>query len=155
GWARAPVIAPWSHGKAWQLDFSRQRGTWYRRRMCCKPLTPALSRWERGQGVQKLFDRDRLGEVARLVDIAATLDRTVVGEELQGHDGRDGLQEIEVRGRVDNVVSDFGNLLVTLSGNGNHLTTAAFDLLHVGEHLVVHHVLRRQTDGGEACRSWR
>jgi len=48
-----------------------------------------------------LFDGNRFGEVARLVDIAATLDRTVVGEELQRHDGWDGLEKVEVRGRVD------------------------------------------------------
>src|SRR5262249_6119963 len=113
------------------------------------PLHP-LSAWERGKGAQALFDGDRFGEVARLVDLTATLDRTVVGEELQRHDGRNGLQEIEVRGRVDDVVGDLGNLLVTLGGNGDHLAPAALDLLHIGEHLIVRHVLRRQADGGEA-----
>src|SRR3990172_5278734 len=32
-----------------------------------------------------LFDRDRLGEAAGLVDVAAAADGDVVGEQLQGH----------------------------------------------------------------------
>src|SRR5215472_3935394 len=36
-----------------------------------------------------LFHGDALGEIARLVDVAAPFDRDVIGQELEGHDEKD------------------------------------------------------------------
>src|SRR4030095_10330884 len=104
----------------------------------------------RGRHRPGLFYRDGLSEIARLVDVTTALDSAVVGEELERDNGRDGLQKIEVLRGINDVVSDLGDLLIALGGDGNHLPTATPDLLHIGDDLVVHRVLGGQTDRREA-----
>src|SRR5262249_42493369 len=110
-------------------------------------LTSSLSSREREERPRPgLFHRDGLREIARLVDVTPALDGAVIGEELERDHGRDGLQEIEVGGGINDVVRDRGDLLIALGGDGDHLPAATLDLLHIGDDLVVHHILRGQTD---------
>ena len=55
-----------------------------------------------------LFNRDGFGEVPRLVDVAATGDGGVVGENLERHNGGDGADEFVHIGNLDLVVVDGG-----------------------------------------------
>src|SRR4029077_4209020 len=48
-----------------------------------------------------LLDRDRLGEVARLVDVVAEPGRELAGEQLQGYDGRHRLEQRRDPGQPD------------------------------------------------------
>ncbi len=50
-----------------------------------------------------LFHRDALGQVPRLIDVAASADGYVVGEELEGDYFQDGEEEFVGLGDVDGV----------------------------------------------------
>lgn len=53
-----------------------------------------------------LLDGDALGEVARLVDVAASADGDVVGEELEGDDFEDGEEEFGGGGDFQHVLDE-------------------------------------------------
>ena len=52
-----------------------------------------------------LFDRDALGEIPRLIDVAAAADGDVVGEQLQRHDHDDRRQQLGRRRHLDDEVA--------------------------------------------------
>src|SRR3972149_4689215 len=65
----------------------------------------AVTLRQRGGGkIATLFHRDGLGQVARLVHVAAAPHRHVVGEQLQGDRGQDGRQQRRCRRQVDHAV---------------------------------------------------
>src|SRR5687768_14233887 len=75
----------------------------------------------RGLAPGASLDRDRLGQVARLVDVAAALHRHVVGEQLERHD-REQRHEGVVGGRHRNhVVGEGVDVGVALGGDGEDL----------------------------------
>src|SRR5215471_5647521 len=116
--------------------------------MCSREFNRRSQR-ERAESTCTSSHRDGLGEIAWLVDVTPALDGAVIGEELERDDGRDGLQEIEVMWGINDVVSDLGDLLITLGGDGNHLPATTPDLLHIRDDLIVHHVPGGQTDRRE------
>ena len=59
------------------------------RGFCCYAV-----RWIRGSSRQSLLDRHALGEVARLVDVAAELQCDVIGEQLKRNDRQQRLDDL-------------------------------------------------------------
>src|SRR5579883_2269134 len=86
---------------------------------------------------QRLFHRDRLGEVPGLVDVAATAHRDVIGQQLQGHDLENGGQFLRGRGNVDDVISGIPDFGVAFGSERDDLAGARLDLLEVGHGLFV------------------
>ncbi len=84
-----------------------------------------------------LFDRYRLGEVARLIDVQAAQPGNAIGEQLQGEDRERGLQERRGPRHVDDVVSVVLDVLVAVGGDCDDLGAARPGLLDVGDDLVV------------------
>ena len=58
----------------------------------------------RGGLLSRLFDGDGLGEVARLIHVAAAADGDVVGEQLQRNDFENGRDQFRRRGDFDDVI---------------------------------------------------
>src|SRR3954468_6674928 len=88
-----------------------------------------------------LLDRDRLGQVARLVDVQALGGRQLEGEDLQRHDRQQRRQQRRRRGDPDDLVGEGDDVLVTLLGDHERAGAAGADLLDVGHHLAVQAVL--------------
>ena len=63
-----------------------------------------------------LLDGDALGEIPRLVDVAAELDGEMVGEELKRNDSQDGADEIGDFRDGDDVVGDLGQVIGAFAG---------------------------------------
>jgi len=59
---------------------------------------------------QQLLHRDAFGEVSWFIDVAAAGGGDVVGEELEGDGGQEGVNRLEGFGDVDDIVGDLGNL---------------------------------------------
>ncbi len=83
------------------------------------------------------FDGDALGEVAGLVDVAATLACDVVGQQLQGDDGQERLDDLGGVGDRQEDVGQLGDRLVSLGADGDDPPLAGADLLDVAQRLGV------------------
>src|SRR5687768_18107026 len=90
-----------------------------------------------------LFYRHALGQVARLVDVAAAGDGRVVGDELQRDDAQQRLQGFERVRDVDDVVAVAADAGVALGGDGDDLAAAGADLFDVADDLLVLHAAGR------------
>src|SRR5260370_39257200 len=84
-----------------------------------------------------LFDRNRFGEVPRLINVATTTDGDVIGQQLQRHDLENGQQKLRRRRYIDEVVYRLFDLFVAFSGYGNHLSGPRLDFLDVGNGFLV------------------
>src|SRR6185369_12836242 len=84
---------------------------------CPSTLTEArLTRWmttlkgrPQGSPLQSSFDRDALGEVAWLVDVAAAADRDVVREQLERDRRQHRREEVHRLGDLDDVIHQRGD----------------------------------------------
>src|SRR3982751_2638848 len=81
-----------------------------------------------------LLHRHALGEVARLVDVAAAGDGGVVGEELERDDAQQRLEALERVGDVDHVVAVAADVRVALGGDGDDVAAAGPHLFDVADH---------------------
>ncbi len=81
-----------------------------------------------------LFDGDRLGQVAGLVDVGAALEGDVVGEELAGDRVGDAGQFVADGGEVQDVVCDLVDLGGAFGDKGEDGSAAGLDLHEVAEH---------------------
>src|SRR5205814_7162649 len=100
--------------------------------------------------IRASFHRDTFGEIARLIYVAAELDREVISEELKGNDSEDGADEIWNFGHRHDVVSDAFELLRAIAGSdGNDGAFAGADLLDVIHVLREDGVVGRDEDRRE------
>ncbi len=72
-----------------------------------------------------------------MVDVAASADGDVVGEELEGDDFEDGEEELGGGGDFEDVLDELVDVGVAFGGDGNDAAAAGGDLLDVGEGLFV------------------
>ena len=84
-----------------------------------------------------LLDRDRLGEVARLVDVRAAGDRHVVGEQLERDDREDRAQRLVGVGDPADVVGEALDLRIALGRDRDDPRVAGPALHDVADQLVV------------------
>src|SRR3989442_3513975 len=86
------------------------------------------------------LDCHALGEIARLIHVAASQEGDVIGQKLQRHDGDQGLQVIRHFRYKDDLVGTLrhvaGGFRVSLAGDGDHRAAACLDFLQVAHHLV-------------------
>ena len=87
--------------------------------------------------IMALLHRYALGQIPRLVDVAASADGYVVGEELEGDYFEDGEEEFGGGGDVDDVFDELGDVGVAFDGDGDDAAGAGGDFLDVGEGLFV------------------
>ena len=93
-----------------------------------------------------LFDRYRLGEVTRLINIAVALYRNIICKKLHRDDGKRRGELVKALRQADNVLA---YRLVTgeiVGGNENNGSAACYDLADVGNRLFKERRLRRQSD---------
>src|SRR5438552_10726607 len=109
-------------------------------------VPPTPSRRRASPAARTLSDRDALGEVPRLVHVAAEPHRDVVGEELERNDRDQRRQQIGARGHLDDVLRLRGDRAVARMGDGDDLAVAGAHLLDVAEHPVVGAVAGHQRD---------
>ena len=88
-------------------------------------------------GVSDSFDRDGLGEVARLVHVVAHPGGQLAGEQLEGHHRDDRLEQGRHLGQADQLVGVRGDGLVTLLDQHDRVRAAGPDLLDGADHLLV------------------
>src|SRR5512140_1847666 len=93
-------------------------------------------------GQVQLLHRHTLGQVARLVDVAAAGDGDVIGQKLEGHDAQRGGKAVEGPGNVNDIVDLSGQLGVAFGGNCDHGALAGFDFLDVALSFLVHQIDR-------------
>src|SRR5688500_6630662 len=98
-----------------------------------------------------LLDRDRLRQVARLVDVGAPRERDVVGEQLERDDRQDRAQDLVGVRDPAHVVGDAADLLVTLRRDGDDLRVACAALHDVADELLV----GRRSGGDRDERAFR
>ena len=84
-----------------------------------------------------LLHRHRLRQVPRLVHIAASRDRCVVGEELERDAGEERAEDFGRRGDVEDVVGVLLNVGIALGGDGEDTRVAGAYLLNVAYDLLV------------------
>ena len=99
--------------------------------------------WDEKQG---LFDGHRLGQIARLVDIAASHNRDVVGQNLQGHCRQQGRIEAFCLWDLDDVVCHLAGQHVFLADDSDDLAVARLHLLYVTQHLLLGTVIGGDED---------
>ena len=75
-----------------------------------------------------LFDSNRFGQVPWTVNIAASEDSQVVGQQLHGDHCEDALQNINSLGNFDVSIRETHGLLVSLFTNDNRSTFSSSDL---------------------------
>ena len=89
-----------------------------------------------------LFNRDRLSEVARFIDITATRDGSVVSKQLQRYNRQQRNQEF-IRFRYhDDMVNVLLELRIASSGNTDDHSIAGLDFLDIRQRLLVNALLR-------------
>src|SRR5206468_3313381 len=91
----------------------------------------STSRLYRMPAGRRLLHRHRLGEVARLVDVAAEAHGDVVAEELERNDGDERRQELGARRHLDHVLRLGRDVPIARVGDGDHETVARPHLLEV------------------------
>ena len=103
------------------------------------------------QLTQDLFNRNALGKVAGLINVAAALERDVVREELERHDAERGQQH---RGRVGNGEDVIDGLChfaaVALRGECQHIRAAGLNLNDVAHRLIKERTVGAQRDDERA-----
>ena len=82
--------------------------------MMSMPSSVVPSGTVRGARPWRSLDGDRLGQVARLVDVRAARHGRVVGEQLERDDGQDGAERLDRLGHPQDVVGDRRDALVAL-----------------------------------------
>ena len=82
-----------------------------------------------------LLHRNRFGEVAGFIDVAAALKGNVVAEELHGDAHQDGLDDFVAFGNADDFVNKILGEFAVLRGDADDFSFAGLDLLDVGEAL--------------------
>src|SRR5205814_8963947 len=99
-------------------------------------------------GAPQLLHGHALGEITRLVDVAAELDGEMIGEELEGDDGQDRADEIGDFGNGDDVVGNSFKLFRAIpGGDGDDGAFAGADLFDVVQILGEDSVVRRDENG--------
>ena len=97
-----------------------------------------------------LLDGDALGQVARLVHIAAATKCDVIREQLERDDRHKRSQQLGGRGNLDDVLGlPGGGPIIGVRDRDEH-TLARAHLLHVAEHALVGRVAGHQHDDGQA-----
>ncbi len=92
---------------------------------------------------------DAFCEVSGLVDVGAFEVGDVVGDELDGDDGEEGLDEVGGVGEGDHDVGEVLEAVVAVGADGDDAAAPGFDLLDVGEGLFVDGVLGAEDHHGE------
>src|SRR5437764_10896093 len=92
----------------------------------------------------RLFDRHRLGQVARLVHVAAQTHRDVVGEELERDDGEDRREQLRAGRDLDDVTGLRRDRPVPGVADGDQPALSRAHLLDVAEHALVGAVARHE-----------
>ena len=85
----------------------------------------------------RLFDGDALGQIAGLIDVAATAHRDVIGEQLQRHDLQNRLQQLAGRRDVNDMIGDLRHFVVTFRSQRDHDTLASLHFLNIRKCLLV------------------
>src|SRR5437762_2197070 len=85
-----------------------------------------------------LFDGDRLGEVARLVDVEATLHGDVVRQKLKGNHRQDGVQHVFRLWNPDLVIDQLLEHLLLLARDRDDSTPSRLHLLNVRDDFIEH-----------------
>src|ERR1700752_4418146 len=88
------------------------------------------------------LDRYALGEVSRLIDVAAAEHAEGVGEELERGRDQQGLRPVGARRPRNYHVGLLLNLVVAGGGHGDHHAASGFHFLDVADRLVVMRALR-------------
>src|SRR5205823_12949699 len=92
----------------------------------------------------RLFHRHRLGQVARLVHVAAQTHRDVVGEELERDDGEDRREQLRAGRDLDDVTGLRRDRPVPGVADGDQPALSRAHLLDVAEHALVGAVARHE-----------
>ena len=92
------------------------------------------------------FDRHALGQVARLVDVAAAPPRDVVGQQLERDDRQERLDDLGRIGDRQEDVRQRGERVVALGADGDDRAVARLDLLDVAQRLGVQRAARGHED---------
>src|SRR5690606_13840657 len=90
----------------------------------------------------------RLGQVPRLIHVAAAHDRNMVRQELERNRREDGGQRVDRLRDGDEVVDLVAQLVVPFRHHGDDPPAARLHLLHVRHDLAVDRVVRRDDDDG-------
>src|SRR5256885_884119 len=93
-----------------------------------------------------LLNGHGLGEVARLVDVGATGDRDVIGEQLEWNDREHRTQRLVRVGNPADIVGEALDLHVAFGGNGDYARIAGATLHDIADELVVRRRPRRDRD---------
>ncbi len=116
--------------------------------LCSSPAGPGKKRpaeWRR----ETLFHRHALGQVPRLVDVAAAGHGDVVGQELQaGSRVTIGCRNSSTAGTSITSSASRPTSRVAFADHGDHRAAAGLDLLDVRHHLVVDVPLRHEEHAG-------
>src|SRR4029453_273054 len=123
---------------------ARQAGSARRR-----AIPDARSVMENRRLIRALLDRDRLGQVPRLIDIMAFLGGKLAGEHLQGHGGHQGLQQGRHLRQPDHDIGVPADHVVVFLRQNDGLGTPSSYLLEVGNHFVVKQVTAPRRDYDE------
>ena len=81
----------------------------------------------RGRALERLLDRDALGEVARLVDVAAADLRDVVSEQLQRRRHHDGREQVGNARHRQDVLRDLADAVIAITSQGDARMGALLD----------------------------
>ena len=100
---------------------------------------------------QTLLDRHGLGEVTRLVHVAAAQQRDVVGQQLQRHSRKERLQQLGCLRDEQRIVHLGRRILVALGQDGHDCPVPRLHFLDVAQRLVAQDVAGGQGDG---THSW-
>ena len=84
-----------------------------------------------------LLDRDRLRQIARLIDIAAAADGDVIGQQLARHDFQNRHQQFRCVGNVEDVIGGLANLFVAFGGDGDYRPGTGFHFLQIRQRFLV------------------
>ena len=100
----------------------------------CKSLKHSLRSIPERRTPEPSLHRHALGQVARLVDVAAAQHGDVIGQQLQRDDRHERLQEVVDVGHVDHVVGQVGHVACRLrtttaiTGPPRALISSRFDI---------------------------
>ena len=106
---------------------------------------------------RSLFDRDALGEVARLIDVAAAAHGDVIREQLQRNRHDDRRQQRRSSAASARSTSFAGSSIgahacVALAGDRDHRAAARLGFLHVADHLLEDVVVGRDRHDRHVAR---
>ena len=96
-----------------------------------------LLRIEKSAEIHSSFYRNTLGEISRLIDIAAAADRNVIGEQLKRNHFEDRKQEFVGRCNGNEVRRTFLQIRVAFESDRNDDAVARFHFLDVVQNFFV------------------